>query len=178
MKHQNNEDWTSYLGESWNLLISLIGFLIFIILLLLGYLLLQEEVHDVFKTKPKQVESTSLLAQYRKNNVAQDPDAEWDRVENGIHIRTGMKDDANLQTVIGACTSCHSSKLITQNRATRKGWKSMIRWMQKTQGLGDLGSAEPIILDYLAKYYAPQETGRRKKLNQEDIEWFVLHTEK
>jgi ABC-type taurine transport system substrate-binding protein len=31
------------------------------------------------------------------------------------------------------CTVCHSAKLITQSRADRDGWLSMIRWMQKTQ---------------------------------------------
>jgi hypothetical protein len=48
----------------------------------------------------------------------------------------------------------------------------MIDWMQETQGLEDLGEHEPLILDYLAKYYAPQKKGRRPNL--ENIEWYEL----
>lgn len=95
-------------------------------------------------------------------------------VVDGIHQQTGLHDDPNLHTIIGACTPCHSAQLITQNRATREGWEGMIRWMQKTQGLMQLGDAEPVILDYLAKYYAPEETGRRKNLDVASIEWYIL----
>lgn len=62
------------------------------------------------------------------------------------------------------CTVCHSAKLITQSRADREGWLSMIRWMQKTQNLWPLGPNEPVILDYLANNYAPESTGRRPLL--------------
>lgn len=45
--------------------------------------------------------------------------------------------------------------------------------MQQTQGLWDLGEAEPIILDYLAKHYAPEaRASRRQPLT--DIEWYSL----
>jgi len=73
--------------------------------------------------------------------------------------------------------SIHSPKLITQNRATRAGWKQMIDWMQETQGLQDLGEHETAILDYLAKHYAPEEEGRRRNLNMEEVEWYVLEGE-
>lgn len=76
--------------------------------------------------------------------------------------------------VRGNCTTCHSAKLITQNRATRAGWKAMIRWMQETQGLHDLEDDEPAILDYLALHYAPVETGRRANLDTKAIEWYIL----
>lgn len=92
--------------------------------------------------------------------------------ENGIHVRTGFKEDANLNLVIANCTSCHSAKMVTQNRATREGWQTMIRWMQETQNLWDLGESEGPILDYLAKYYAPEEQGRRQPLT--DIAWYEL----
>ncbi|WP_235297053.1 hypothetical protein [Portibacter marinus] len=100
--------------------------------------------------------------------------AEFNKVEDGIHLRTGLHDDPNLQLVIGACTPCHSADLITQNRATREGWEGMIRWMQETQGLGDLGQGEPVILDYLAQYYSPEETGRRKNLVIAEEDWYQL----
>lgn len=102
---------------------------------------------------------------------------EWNKVVDGIHVRTGMKDDPNLQIVIGACTPCHSAQLVTQNRASREGWEGMIRWMQKTQNLGDLGQAEPAILDYLAEHYAPEETGRRRNLDIGDSEWYEIGKE-
>ena len=85
--------------------------------------------------------------------------------------------DDNLQLVIASCTSCHSAKLITQNRATIEGWKSMIKWMQETQGLPDLGTRKPKILNYLAKHYSPKEVGRRANLNIEATEWYILNLE-
>jgi len=92
--------------------------------------------------------------------------------ENGIHLATGFKEGENLQLVINNCTSCHSAKMVTQNRATRDGWKTMISWMQETQNLWDLGDNEPLILDYLAKYYAPDKAGRRQPLT--NIDWYEL----
>ncbi|MBL4586280.1 MAG: monoheme cytochrome C, partial [Flavobacteriales bacterium] len=92
--------------------------------------------------------------------------------ENGTHLETGFKEGDNLQLVIANCTGCHSSKMVTQNRATREGWKSMIRWMQETQNLWELGEGEDLILDYLAKYYAPEKKGRRQPLT--DINWYEL----
>ena len=74
--------------------------------------------------------------------------------------------------VIANCTGCHSGKLVTQNRATREGWQNMIRWMQATQNLKDLGADEEKILDYLAANYAPADQGRRQNLQVE--EWYEL----
>ncbi len=80
--------------------------------------------------------------------------------------------DEGVEIVINNCTGCHSSKLVTQNRASREGWKATIRWMQKTQNLWELGDNEDIILDYLSKHYSPEEKGRRANLDS--IEWYVL----
>ena len=56
------------------------------------------------------------------------------------------------------CTRCHSAKMITQARLSRDRWEELVRWMQKTQGLQDLGDDEETILDYLGSYYpAPGE---------------------
>jgi len=94
------------------------------------------------------------------------------KIENGIHKSTGLIADANYKLVVQNCTSCHSAKLITQNRAERSGWESMIRWMQAEQKLWDLGANEEKILDYLAKNYAPENEGRRPILT--DIDWYEL----
>ncbi len=101
-------------------------------------------------------------------------EADLDRVEDGIHLETGLIAAAGWETVRASCTACHSAKLVTQNRATRDGWKTMIRWMQETQGLWELGDQEAVILDYLAANYAPEEASRRANLDMEEIEWYIL----
>ena len=78
-------------------------------------------------------------------------------------VATGLYLDPNLKHVQAHCTGCHSAKLITMNRFTREGWKEKIVWMQQTQKLWDLGDAEPLVLDYLAKYYAPEERPLRRQ---------------
>jgi hypothetical protein len=99
-------------------------------------------------------------------------DVDSSEIVNGIHQPTGLIADNGLGIVIRQCGSCHALDQVTQHRATRTGWLEVIRWMQKTQKLGDLGKDEPLILDYLAKNYAPQHTGRRMPL--ENIEWYEL----
>lgn len=116
--------------------------------------------------------SAEDYAKFQKKRAAQEGD--WDKVENGIHVETGLVYAEGFEEVRGTCTACHSAKLVIQNRATRAGWKDMIRWMQQTQGLWDLGSSEPIILDYLAKHYAPQAIERRASLDVEEIEWYII----
>lgn len=115
---------------------------------------------------------TPQVAENTTPKVAPEPQVE-EEIENGIHVLTGLKVDENWELVRQNCTACHSPKLVTQNRATREGWKKMIRWMQQTQNLWDLGENEPKILDYLAKNYAPKASGRRAQL---DItEWYEIN---
>jgi len=93
-------------------------------------------------------------------------------IKNGIDVESGLIIDDNYELVNGTCSACHSITLVTQNSATRKGWKELIVWMQKTQKLWDLGDNEALILDYLEKNYAPKEQGRRAPLK--DIDWYEL----
>ncbi len=93
-------------------------------------------------------------------------------VEANGQDETGFLDGEHKMLVVANCTACHSSKLVTQNRASREGWRNMIRWMQKTQNLWDLGENEEKILDYLSTHYAPEDQGRRANLK--DIEWYEL----
>lgn len=87
---------------------------------------------------------------------------------------TGLIVDPNLYMVKAQCTSCHSSKLIMQNRFTRDGWKQKIRWMQANHNLWELGETEKQVLDYLEKNYAPSATvARRAPLK--DIKWYKLN---
>lgn len=156
--------------ELFSLMISMVVkgsiVIVFGVLFLLIYVPHKSSIDDMFAPRPEQ-----LTGSYENIGGT----ANLDKVENGIHVATGMVYDENFKLVKGACTSCHSSKLITQNRATREGWKQMIRWMQDTQGLPDLGKSERKILDYLAKNYAPEEVGRRMNLDTEDMEWYTLN---
>lgn len=110
--------------------------------------------------------------------IVEDKEVDFDKIENGIHVQTGLVYDEGFEIVRAACTACHSAKLVTQNRATEEGWRQMIRWMQETQGLWDLGADEPAILKYLSTHYAPEDTGRRKNLDVAAIEWYILEIEK
>ena len=81
---------------------------------------------------------------------------------------TELVDDAGWAQVQSNCSGCHSLSLVTQNRMTRSNWISTIRWMQKKQGLWDLGDNEVIIVDYLEKHYGVADVPwRRKPLNLE-----------
>lgn len=93
-------------------------------------------------------------------------------IVEGVHEPTGLLDGPGLDMVIRNCTGCHSAKLVTQNKATANGWRGTIQWMQETQGLWDLGENEEVIVNYLTTYYAPEEEGRRKNL--QEPEWYVL----
>ena len=60
------------------------------------------------------------------------------------------------------CGGCHSHQLVTGQRADRKTWLEIIRWMQATQNLWQFDAAtENGILDYLAANYPPQPNRRR-----------------
>ncbi len=95
-----------------------------------------------------------------------------DKIENGIHLRTGLVDAEGLMEVVNNCTNCHSSKLIMQNRMTTERWITTIRWMQETQNLWDLGNNEKTIVNYLVTNYPPKKKGRRELLT--NIEWYDL----
>ncbi|MGB5418072.1 monoheme cytochrome C [Algibacter sp.] len=95
-----------------------------------------------------------------------------DRIENGIHVRTGLVDADGLMTVVNNCTNCHSSKLVTQNRMTTERWNETIKWMQETQNLWDLGKNQDVIVNYLVTNYPPIAKGRRMVLT--DIDWYKL----
>ena len=96
-----------------------------------------------------------------------------DEVVDGKDVATGFVIDEGFEIVKATCTGCHSSAIVLQNKFTREGWKAKIVWMQETQGLWDLGENESIILDYLAKYHAP-EPPKGRRLPLKNIEWYEL----
>lgn len=93
-------------------------------------------------------------------------------IEKGIHMPSGLIADTGFSLVYKTCGQCHSLDLVKQNKASAQGWKDMIKWMQETQGLWDLGEDEAKIIAFLAKNYAPTNSGRRKNL--ENIVWYNL----
>ncbi len=93
-------------------------------------------------------------------------------IENGVHVRTGLVEAEGLMEVVNNCTTCHSAKLVIQNRMNTERWNATIRWMQETQNLWDLGKNQEIIVNYLVTNYPPKQKGRREILT--DIEWYEL----
>lgn len=112
------------------------------------------------------------LFQGKQNNVYAEVELDEDRIENGIHVRTGLVEAEGLMTVVNNCTNCHSAKLITQNRMNEERWNETIKWMQEKQNLWDLGGNQKIIVDYLVKNYPPEKKGRRMPLTA--IDWYEL----
>ena len=98
---------------------------------------------------------TGLSALFASSSEAAEPAID---PQSGLVIAEG----SNL--VLAHCSACHSTSLITQNAMSKKRWLETIRWMQDTQKLWPLGDAEPVILDYLAKWYGPKESARRPLL--------------
>lgn len=99
-------------------------------------------------------------------------DIDEDRIENGIHVRTGLVEAEGLMEVVHNCTNCHSALLVTQNRMDKERWAATIDWMQETQNLWDLGKNEEIIINYLVTNYPVPKKGRRQNL--ENLEWYEL----
>ncbi len=165
---QENNNWNTDL--LWSTLLSMISAIVLLSITVIVYFGFRNDI-DKFFNRPKYDKLELAKRTTERASIQID---EWDRVEKGIHVKTGMVYDKNFKFIKANCLSCHSSKMITQNRATRQGWHQMIRWMQKTQGLHDLGDSEVNILDYLSTHYAPKDTGRRPNLDIDAIEWYVL----
>jgi cytochrome c5 len=75
----------------------------------------------------------------------------------------GLINDAGWELVQANCSGCHSLSLVTQNHMTRSNWIHTIRWMQKKQGLWELGDSEAVIVDYLEKNYGVSDVPWRRK---------------
>lgn len=75
---------------------------------------------------------------------------------------SGLIVNPGWEQVRANCGGCHSHALVTAQRADRKTWLDIIRWMQATQNLWQLQpEVETQILDYLAANYPPQPNRRR-----------------
>lgn len=86
-----------------------------------------------------------------------------------IDKETGLVIAEGFEVVKANCTvACHSATLVTQNRGNEKYWKDAIVYMQKNQGLWDLGADEPRIISYLATHYGQSPVYRRSPLK---VKW-------
>lgn len=79
-----------------------------------------------------------------------------------IDEATGLIKNTGWELVRVHCGGCHSHALVTGQRADRRTWLDIIRWMQATQNLWQFDpETESTILDYLADNYPPQPNRRR-----------------
>ena len=79
-----------------------------------------------------------------------------------IDKASGLIKNPGWEQVRAHCGGCHSHALVTSQRADRKTWLDIIRWMQETQNLWQFQpQVETQILDYLAANYPPQPNRRR-----------------
>ncbi|MGW9685489.1 monoheme cytochrome C [Flagellimonas sp. 2504JD1-5] len=140
-------------------------YLVFFVFVVLAGFLVYVMVDPSFSTFKSDSNSTYIT-------VSEQDEADFDNIENGVHLRTGLVEGDGLILVVNNCTNCHSAKLVTQNRMSKEQWSATIRWMQETQNLWDLGKNEEIIVTYLATHYAPKKGGRRPNLNT--IDWYKL----
>lgn len=99
-------------------------------------------------------------------------DEDFDKIVDGIHVKTGFIEAEGLMETVRNCTNCHSSELVLQNRMSKERWVATIRWMQETQNLWDLGGNEEIIVNYLVTNYPVIAKGRRAPLTE--IQWYDL----
>ena len=153
---------------------AIVGLLMVGSFVLIYGLVTEETVADVQQTRVTKSLSEATAA--RKNTA--NSDLTVAQVADGIDVATGLRDGTGLSVVKANCLACHSAKLIAQNRFSREVWHKKIVWMQQTQGLWDLGENEPVILDYLAEYYAPEASGNETQLYRRtplsNIEWYEL----
>ncbi|MFD1008804.1 MULTISPECIES: hypothetical protein [Oceanisphaera] len=84
--------------------------------------------------------------------------------------QTGFIIAPGWETVRNNCIACHSASLVTQNSGSREHWLSLIRWMQKSQGLWQFdANTEGTILEYLSSAYGPKQDARRPPLRADQL---------
>ena len=78
---------------------------------------------------------------------------------------TGFPKIGDWELVRTNCIGCHSTKLITQQRASAFQWREMIRWMQSKHNLWDFElEVENSIVNWLAQNYPPLRNFRRSPI--------------
>ena len=83
--------------DTWSIFLKVIYISLFFIVLGFGYLLLESPIDSYVNRKvltPAELVLFHKNAEIRRNLQRKDDD--WDRIENGIHVRTGLYADDNL----------------------------------------------------------------------------------
>ena len=79
---------------------------------------------------------------------------------------TGLIIAEGWELAAAHCGGCHSHALVTARRGDADFWRSTIRWMQRTQNLWEIPSAqETALLAYLEANYNESDWGRRPPLS-------------
>ncbi len=74
----------------------------------------------------------------------------------------GMPEDEGRLEVFGFCASCHSINLVVQQGLTRAVWQEVLVEMVRDQEMAPLRDDDRRkVLDYLEKYYGPEQRARR-----------------
>ncbi|WNY98203.1 hypothetical protein SUSP_000621 [Sulfurospirillum sp. 'SP'] len=128
------------------------------LLVFIGLLVLGCAPKEEAKLTPVKIEPAQTAKQESKATKTLEIDKE-----------TGLIKAEGFEIVKANCTvACHSATLVTQNRGNEKYWKDAIVYMQKNQGLWDLGADEPRIINYLATHYGQSPVYRRAPLK---VKW-------
>lgn len=89
----------------------------------------------------------------------------WPAFAQSLDSATGLVQAPGWEMVRAHCSGCHSTRLVTQQRASKAQWRALIRWMQAEQNLWEIpAEAEEQILNYLARHYAAPKARRRAAL--------------
>ena len=80
--------------------------------------------------------------------------------------RTGLIIADGWELVNAHCGACHSHRLVITQRGDADFWRSLIRWMQRTQNLWQIPEEqETKLIGYLAANYNETDWGRRPPLS-------------
>ena len=89
----------------------------------------------------------------------------WPEEGTRVDPGSGLIEESGWRLVNAHCSGCHDLQLVIAQRGNRVFWEQTIRWMQKNHNLWQFDHAtEKQMLDYLAKHYAPEFSGRRRPL--------------
>lgn len=84
--------------------------------------------------------------------------------DKAVDERTGLIRAEGYDVVAATCTSCHSGRLVAQNRGTRRDWDERLRWMQANHNLWELpAETRARVLDYLAANYGVDDDQLRHR---------------
>lgn len=79
----------------------------------------------------------------------------------GVATFGGLPEANGREEVFFACSTCHSIKLVLQQRLSRDDWDETLEWMVEEQGMPPLDSdRRERVLDYLGGVLGPEAPRR------------------